>query len=231
MLRPLGSGVESVKSCPKKSGDEDAHSKCARGVPLDRSGWQGKLSGDEDAHLNGARGVPLDTSGWEGGVPLQATEEVHLVTPSVSKFTVKGTFCEVAASESGLASIIKNDGMTMHSLSREVNGQLKEPFDQVKIAVKRGEIDWLHIVPTDHWVSQQRLITRCTRLCRVATRRHIWWSIECSIESTFWDSDQIKKLLETEDVHHIDATVSRVLTNIPCWKCVDDFAQLPGKFS
>ena len=153
----------------------------------------------------------MDRSGWEGGVPLPATEEVHFVTPSDSKFTVKGTFCEVAASESGLASIIKNDGMTMHSLSR-------------------GEIDWLHIVPTDHWASQQRLITRCARLCRVATRRHIWWSIECSIESTFWDADQIKKLLEIEDVHYIDATVSLFLTNIPCWKCVDDFAQLPGKF-
>ena len=118
----------------------------------------------------------------------------------------------------------------MHSLSGEVNDQSKEPFDQVKIAVKRGEIDWLHIVPTDHWVWQQRLITRCARLCRVATRRHIWWSIECSIESTFWDVHQIKKLLVIEDVHYIDATVSRVLTNIPCWKCVDDFAQLPGQF-
>ena len=223
MSRPLSSSVESVKICPKKNGDEDGHLKCARGVPLDRSGWQGKLSGDEDANLNGVRGVPLDTSDWEGRVPLPTTEEVHLVTPSDSKFTVKGTFCEVAVNESCLASIIKNDGMTMHSLSGEVNDQSKEPFDQVKIAVKRGEIDWLHIVPTDHWFSQQRLITRCARLCRVATRRHIWWSIEFSIESTFWDVDQIKKLLEIEDVHYIDATVSRVLTNIPCWKCVDDF--------
>ena len=114
----------------------------------------------------------MDTSDWEGGVLLPATEEVHLVTPSDSKFTVKGTFCD-AVNESGVASIIKNDGMTMHSLSGEVNEQSKEPFDQAKIAVKRGEVDWLHIVPTDHWVSQQRLIARCARLCRVATRRYI----------------------------------------------------------
>ena len=60
--------MESGKICPKKSGDEGGHLKCARGVPLDRSGWQGKLNGDEDAHLNGVRGVPLDTSDWEGGV-------------------------------------------------------------------------------------------------------------------------------------------------------------------
>ena len=94
----------------------------------------------------------MDTSDWEGGVPLPATKEVHLVTPSDSKFTVKGTFCEVAVYESGLASIIKNDGMTMHSSSGVVNDQSKEPFDQVKIAVKRGEIDWSHTVPTalDH---------------------------------------------------------------------------------
>ena len=186
-----------MKICPKKSGDEDGHLKCARGVSLDRSDWEGES-------------------------PLPGTEEVHLVTPSDSKFTVKGTFCEVPVNESGLASIIKNDGMTMHSLSGMVNDQSKEPFDQVKIAVKRGEID-LHIVPTDH-CSQQRLIAGC----RVATRRHIWRSMECSIVSTFWDV--IKKLLEIEDVHHIDATVSRVLTKIPCWKCVDDSAQLPGKF-
>ena len=30
------------------------------------------------------------------------------------------------------------------------------------------------------------------------------------MESTFWDVDQINKLLEIEDVHCIDATVSRV---------------------
>ena len=80
------------------------------------------------------------------GKPLQSAG-VQSVTFSVGRFTIRGTFCEVAASQSCLAGLIKCDGVANHTLSGELNLQSAEDFDQLNVAVKRCEIDWLHIVP------------------------------------------------------------------------------------
>ena len=163
------------------------------------------------------------------GKPLQSAG-VQSVTFSVGRFTIRGTFCEVAASQSCLAGLIKCDGVANHSLSGELNLQSAEHFDQLNVAVKRGEIDWLHIVPEAHARSQNCIVTRCSKLCRVATRRHIWWSLESPESNKLCDYEQIKRLCAADDVHCIHATASRVWTHVPGWKCVDDFERLLSKF-
>ena len=39
-------------------------------------------------------------------------------------------------------------------------------FDGVKLVVKRGEVDWLHVVPSANWPG--RMGTRLTKLCKIA---------------------------------------------------------------
>ena len=53
--------------------------------------------------------------------------------------------------------------------------QSAEHFDRLKVTLKRGEIDWLHIVLE---IYNHCVVTRCAKLCRVAMRRQTWWSVE-----------------------------------------------------
>ena len=66
--------------------------------------------------------------------------------------------------------------------------------------MKQGEIDWLHIVPEISWMGQERVVTRLIKLCRVAHRRGIWWSIENPATSELWRSNRVRSLCEEGDV-------------------------------
>ena len=66
---------------------------------------------------------------------------MRCVSLSDRRFTIKGVFCEVARTESYLKGTMKEDGVSIHSLSGGVDLQLRESFDQLKVVVKRGEID------------------------------------------------------------------------------------------
>ena len=99
--------------------------------------------------------------------------------------------------------------------SGELNFRSAEHFDHLEVAVKQGEIDWLHIAPETH--------------CRVATKRQVWWSLESGLKQ-LWDYEPVKRLCATDDVHCIHAAASRIWTNVAGCKCVDDFERLPCKF-
>ena len=172
MKRPLDSDVESVKICPKTSGVEASRPHCSRGVPL-------------------------EVSGVGGGGPFPQAISEHLGQGEVHAFAsgqahVRGSFCEVEECESVLVAKMKESGATTHALSGRVNTHVFEPFDELKVAVKRGEIDWLHIVPEFGWCEQDRVITRVVKLCRVASRRGIWWSLENPTGSRLWINGKIK---------------------------------------
>ena len=64
---------------------------------------------------------------------------------------VRGSFCEVAEKEGVLVAKIKEGGAVVHALTGRVNTRVAEPFDHVKVAVKRSEIDWLHIILEGSW--------------------------------------------------------------------------------
>ena len=188
------------------------------------------MSEDDDAHLGCARGVPTNSAGVKGGVPLREAQSVRCVSPSDRRFTIKGVFCEVARTESHLEGTMKEDGVAIHSLSGGVDLQFQESFDQLKVAVKRGEIDWLHILPPATWISTHCVLTRCAKLCRMATRRHTLWSMEGSGSSELWESNTIKSLYEIEGAHFIHDAGFGFLTNVPFWNSTSDFAQLSGRF-
>ena len=147
--RPLDSGVESVKTCSKTSEVEVCRS-------------------------SALRGVPLDAMSLEGGGPRPASASELDQHRSPNHEFARGRFCEVAGGDNRLTAQIKEHGVAVHELSGGIDTQSPAPFDKVKLAVKRGEIDWLHIVPECSWIVHERVVTRLTKLCRVALRRGIW---------------------------------------------------------
>ena len=136
----------------------------------------------------------------------------------------------VKSPESFLKGTMKEDGVAIHSLSGGDDLQLQESFDQLKVAVKRGEIDWLHILPPVTWISAQSVLTRCAKLCRIATRRHILWSMHGKFRFELWDSIPVKNLFQIEGAHFIHSLGFGFLTNVPFWNSTSDFAQLSGRF-
>ena len=97
-----------------------------------------------------------------------------------------------------------------------VNIRVAEPFDQVKVAVKRGEIDWLHIVPEGSWCNLDRVITRVVKLCRVSPQ---------------WDCRKAKSLFDEDEVRVVSAQSSQVLTNVGCWDVETNINTLVENFS
>ena len=106
---------------------------------------------------------PSNTADWEGGVPLQSA---GVVISSVGRFTIRSTFCEVAASQSCLAGLIKCGGVAIHPLSGELNLQSAEHFGRLKVAVKRGEVA--------HRSRGPREVTQlyCHQVCEIVPSRH-----------------------------------------------------------
>ena len=108
-----------------------------------------------------------------------------MVVPS----QVRGTYLQVADHRTPLLQEVLCRGLGVHQLSGVVDVARVEPFDDEKVAVKRGEVDWLNI---------GRVGTRLIKLCKVALEKGIWWSVHilasgCEGESLTasleWDRD------------------------------------------
>ena len=135
MKRPLA-GVESVKTRPKTSEVQFTV------TPFEGSPFGGVRFG-RGAPRQHAMPEPLGQGQASVGAPAH----------------VRGCFCEVAECESVLAVKMRESGTAIHALSGRANTHV-EPFDELKVAMKRGEIDWLHIVPEFCWCDHDRVITR-----------------------------------------------------------------------
>ena len=81
-------------------------------------------------------------------------------------------------------------------------------FDQVKVAVKRGEIDWLHIIPEGSWCNHDRVITRVVKLCRVARRRGIWFSFGEPKRVASVGLQKIKSLFDEDEMRVVSTQSS-----------------------
>ena len=91
-----------------------------------------------------------------------------------------------------------------------------EPFDSIKVALKRGEVDWLNVVPSTNWFALDRVLTRMLKLCRVAHRKGIWWSVQLGSEPQ-WRCSGVESLLQSEDARHVVSSGGHVCTNAPFW--------------
>ena len=130
------------------------------------------------------REVPLESAGKEG------------VSPSVEvPILVRGTLLEVADHRTSLLQEVLRQGLEVHQLSGVVDVARIEPFDDVKVVVKRGEVDWLHVVPSASWSG--RMGTRLTKLCKIAPRKGIWWSVHI-LPSSLESGCEFEKLLQLE---------------------------------
>ena len=119
--------------------------------------------------------------------------------------------------ESCLTAHFREHGVVVHALSGGIDMQSSELFDELKVALKRGKIVWLHIVLGAHWTFQERVVTRVVKLFRVAHRCGIWWSIENTTTSELWCSNKVRSLCEEGDVHCVQTLSSQVCTHVVSW--------------
>ena len=80
--------------------------------------------------------------------------------PTVSAGQVCGTLLEIAVRNSALAQEACQRGLTVHPLSGDIDVHVVDPFDSIKVALKRGEVDWLNVVPSTNWFALDRVLTR-----------------------------------------------------------------------
>ena len=93
-----------------------------------------------------SEGSPIGRNEFGRG-PLPSSSSVLDQHRSHNHEFVRVRFCEVSGGDNRLTAQIREHGVAVHELSGGIDTQPSEPFDKVKMAVKRGEIDWLHIVP------------------------------------------------------------------------------------
>ena len=89
---------------------------------------------------------------------------------------------------------MRSTGVHIHALSGNVNLRVRDPFDEMKVVVKRSEVDWVHIVEAPSWVSHKIVLTKIVKLCRVAHRRQILWSVGNLAQSLLWTCKEISPL-------------------------------------
>ena len=65
---------------------------------------------------------------------------------AVSAGQVCGTLLEITVRNSALAQEACQRGMAVHPLSGGIDVHVVDPFDSIKVAVKRGEVEWLNVV-------------------------------------------------------------------------------------
>ena len=132
--------------------------------------------------------------------------------------SVHGMFVEKADQESGLLAQLRSSGVHIHELSGWVNLRVRDPFEEIKVIVKRGEVDWVHFVPSPEWVSQQIAIIKVVKMCRVAHRRNILWSVANPVNSILWACNEISPLWEVGCVHCVVCSGVQVVTNVHWWR-------------
>ena len=136
--------------------------------------------------------------------------------PTVSAGQVCGTLLEIAVRNSSLAREACQRGLTVHPLSGNIDEHVVEPFDSIKVALKRGEVDWLNVVPSTNWFALDRVLARMLKLCRVAHRKGVWWSVQLESEPQ-WRCSGVESLLQLEDARHVVRSGGHVCTNAPFW--------------
>ena len=109
------------------------------------------------------------------------------------------------------------NGVHVDALSGKVNLKVRDPFDEIKVVVKRGEVDWVHIVPSPVWVSHQTVFTKIVKLCRVAHRRNILWSVENPESSRLWTCNEVSQLWDIGNVLLVVKSGVQVVTNVQWW--------------
>ena len=87
--------------------------------------------------------------------------------------------------------------LSVHPLSSVVDVHGSEPFGDIKVALKRGAVDWLNVVPSTTWFALDRVLTRMLKLCRVAHRKGIWWSVQIET-NPLWSCSGVECLLQLE---------------------------------
>ena len=61
---------------------------------------------------------------------------------------VKGTYFEVADHSTQMAQEMVRRGLMVRTSTSAVDVTQVEPFDVIKVALKRGELDWFRVVPS-----------------------------------------------------------------------------------
>ena len=131
------------------------------------------------------RRVPSEGSGKEGVSPPSS--------PRAVPNQVRGTLLqEVADHRTPL----------LHQLSGVVDMARVEPFDDVKMAVKRGEVDWLNIVLSTGWFGHAG--TRLTGV--IGGSVHILAS-----------GGEVESLMQLEGARRVSSPLGHVITNAPFW--------------
>ena len=103
---------------------------------------------------------------------------------------------------------VLRQGLEVHQLSGVVDVARVEPFDDVKVVVKRGEVDWLHVVPSSSWSG--RMGTRLTKLCKIALRKGIWWSVHI-LPKSLESGCEFENLLQLEGARQASTPLGIVI--------------------
>ena len=150
--------------------------------------------------------------GLRGGVPSEGTGKEVVSPPMVVPNQVRGTYLEVADHRTLLLQEVLRGGLEVHQLSGVVDVARVKPFDDVKVTVKRGEVDWLNIAG---WFG--RVGTRLIKLCKVALRKGIWWSVHI-LASADASGCEVERLLQLEGARRVSSSpLGHVITNTPFW--------------
>ena len=135
--------------------------------------------------------------------------------PTVSVGQVCGTLLEIAVRSSSLVQECQR-GLTKHLLSGNIDEHVVEPFDSIKVALKRGEVDWLNVVPSTNWFDLDRVLTRMLKLYRAAHHKGVWWSVQLGSEPQ-WRCSGVESLVQLEDARHVVTSGGHLCTNAPFW--------------
>ena len=138
------------------------------------------------------------TGGYPRGDPSGWLMVMGGRAPAVTAGQVCGTLLEIAVRRSSLVQETCQRGLTVHPLSGNVGEHVVEPFGGINVALKRGEVDWLNVVPSTNWFALDRVLTRMLKHCRVAHRKGIWWSVQLGSEPQRRCSG-VESLLQLED--------------------------------
>ena len=67
-----------------------------------------------------------------------------------------------------------------------------------KVVVKRCEVEWLNIVSSAGWFG--RVGTRLVKLCKVALRKGIWWSVHILVSG-----GEVETLMQLEGARRVSS--------------------------
>ena len=124
---------------------------------------------------------------------------------------------------------MRSTGVHIGALSGEVSLRVRDPTDEIQVGVQR-EVYWVHTVPSPAWVQHNIVLTKIVKLCRVAHRRDILWSVDNSGCFTLWTCKEIPPLWDIGILHQVVRSGSQVLTDVHWWSPDVDCRQVVHNF-